>query len=83
MSCARLDEPLHPPKEVYFWGKHLCLTLLLFFSLDDHFTVALDRFWEPIITRFHALVRQDMSQFLLLGKLGYGLGPIFKVVLEC
>ena len=26
---------------------------------------------------------QDMSQLLLLGKVEYGGGPIFKVVLEC
>ena len=29
------------------------------------------------------LSAKDMTQLLLLGKLEYGGGPIFKVVLEC
>lgn len=33
MSCARLDEPLHPPKEVYFWGQKSLPYFATFFSL--------------------------------------------------
>ena len=32
---------------------------------------------------FHSPLKRYMSQLLLLGKLGSGRGPFFKVVLEC
>ena len=39
-----------------------------------HFSVLLPTYWDPKVHK---------SQLLVLGKLGSGRGPIFKVVLEC
>ena len=50
-------------------------------TLVSRLTICSKKKSIPLEISLHSL--QDMSQLLLLGKVEYGGGPIFEVVLEC